>query len=312
MERDIILTINGTAINGLSIVVGTTVNWFFTCMDPDDISAPLDLTACAVVMAMVEIDSQGNPSYPAVISRLATITSAADGECTVPWSSSDTCPDNDDDPPVPTPITLGSYGLDVWVEDVDGNRIQELGFSIINITAAAVLPESSVTALPEQEPLAQGPQGEQGIQGIQGEPGETFPTQTGKSGKFLQTDGADVSWEDVDAFPDQTGNAGKFLQTDGADVSWEDGLPSLTSVDAGAVLANRPEGTAAWVEPTWLNILDYGGVGDWDGATGTDNSLALGRALAAMDRYIDYDLQSGSEGATLYFPPGKYYFASTI
>lgn len=45
--------------------------------------------------------------------------------------------------------------------------------------------------------------------------------QTGNAGKFLTTDGTDVSWAVVDALPDQTGNSGKYLTTDGTDPSWE-------------------------------------------------------------------------------------------
>ena len=48
-----------------------------------------------------------------------------------------------------------------------------------------------------------------------------MPTQTGNSGKFLTTDGTNVSWASVDAFPSQTGNSGKFLTTNGTTVSWD-------------------------------------------------------------------------------------------
>ena len=44
--------------------------------------------------------------------------------------------------------------------------------------------------------------------------------QTGNSGKFLTTDGTQVSWAEVDALPDQSGNSGKYLTTDGTDASW--------------------------------------------------------------------------------------------
>lgn len=70
---------------------------------------------------------------------------------------------------------------------------------------------------------AQGPQGEQGPtgpQGPEGPPGETYPDQTDNAGKFLTTDGTDVSWETVNALPDQTDNGGKYLTTDGTDASW--------------------------------------------------------------------------------------------
>jgi hypothetical protein len=53
-----------------------------------------------------------------------------------------------------------------------------------------------------------------------GPAGETYPDQTGNSGKFLSTDGTDVSWESVDALPTQTGNSGKYLTTNGTVASW--------------------------------------------------------------------------------------------
>ena len=47
-----------------------------------------------------------------------------------------------------------------------------------------------------------------------------FPTQTGNSGKYLTTDGSDLSWDTVDALPSQTGHSGEFLTTDGSTASW--------------------------------------------------------------------------------------------
>jgi hypothetical protein len=47
-----------------------------------------------------------------------------------------------------------------------------------------------------------------------------------------------------------------------------------------------------------LSICDFGGVGDGT----TDNSAALNAALAAL----------GTGGGSIFFPPGKYYFASAI
>jgi len=54
-----------------------------------------------------------------------------------------------------------------------------------------------------------------------GAAGSSFPTQTGQTGKFLQTDGTDVSWAAVDALPSQTGQVGEYLQTDGTTATWE-------------------------------------------------------------------------------------------
>jgi hypothetical protein len=55
-----------------------------------------------------------------------------------------------------------------------------------------------------------------------------LPTQTGNTGKYLTTDGTNVSWEVVDhthshsaELPSQTGQAGEYLQTDGTTATWE-------------------------------------------------------------------------------------------
>lgn len=48
----------------------------------------------------------------------------------------------------------------------------------------------------------------------------SYPSQSGNAGKFLTTDGTDVSWASVDALPSQTGNDGKYLTTDGSTASW--------------------------------------------------------------------------------------------
>ena len=47
-----------------------------------------------------------------------------------------------------------------------------------------------------------------------------IPAQSGNNGKFLTTDGTDVSWATVDALPSQTSQSGKFLTTDGTSASW--------------------------------------------------------------------------------------------
>ena len=47
-----------------------------------------------------------------------------------------------------------------------------------------------------------------------------LPSQTSASGKYLKSDGTDVSWATVDALPSQSGNNGKYLTTDGTSASW--------------------------------------------------------------------------------------------
>ena len=47
-----------------------------------------------------------------------------------------------------------------------------------------------------------------------------LPSQTSANGKYLKSDGTDVSWATVDALPSQSGNNGKYLTTDGTSASW--------------------------------------------------------------------------------------------
>ena len=74
-----------------------------------------------------------------------------------------------------------------------------------------------------------------------------LPTQTGNSGKYLTTDGSDLSWGTVDAFPTQSGNSGKYLTTNGSAVSWGSiSIPTATSTSP------KMDGTAAvGTETTW-------------------------------------------------------------
>jgi hypothetical protein len=85
-----------------------------------------------------------------------------------------------------------------------------------------------------------------------------LPTQEGNSGKYLTTDGASVSWIEVEAsgssLPTQEGNSGKYLTTDGASASWGtvDALPSQES-NFGKYL------TTDGISPYWATLdLDTG------------------------------------------------------
>jgi hypothetical protein len=82
-----------------------------------------------------------------------------------------------------------------------------------------------------------------------------IPNQTDNEGKYLTTDGTDVSWESVDALPDQTGNTGKFLTTDGTDATWEtvDALPDQTDNEGKFLTTDGTD--ASWTE---LNLDEYG------------------------------------------------------
>ncbi len=52
----------------------------------------------------------------------------------------------------------------------------------------------------------------------------------------------------------------------------------------------------------FVSLADFGGVGDWNGTTGTDNTLALNNALAACE----------ASGLPLYVGPGRFYFAGLV
>jgi hypothetical protein len=48
----------------------------------------------------------------------------------------------------------------------------------------------------------------------------SIPVQTNNSGKYLTTNGSDLSWANVSALPSQSNNSGKYLTTDGTAASW--------------------------------------------------------------------------------------------
>jgi hypothetical protein len=156
--------------------VGTTVRYNFTCYDPADQSVVLNLTALGVFFTIKAIDTRGLPHGPAIISRACTIVIAADGTCYAPLSSGDTVPSGN-------PIKAGYYALDVWAEDVSGNRLS-LGYGQVFISPASRLPDALVTALPEQAPLAQG---------------EVFPYTTAERDALNDTTGRLIYNTDVDA-----------------------------------------------------------------------------------------------------------------
>lgn len=150
--REIDLTLYGQSVSGISVTIGTTVNWNLALQDPDTRDA-LNLTSCAVVMALNSLDLRGNPVLPAIIAREATIDSPATlGTCVVEWLNGDLIPSD-------TPVTSGTYSIEVWTEDADGNRLQTLTQSLIEIVASGYLPGDPITPLPGQDPLALGPPG---------------------------------------------------------------------------------------------------------------------------------------------------------
>lgn len=85
-----------------------------------------------------------------------------------------------------------------------------------------------------------------------------IPSQSGQSGKFLTTNGTNVSWGAVDALPTQTSQSGKFLTTNGTSASWAnipEELPSQTSQSGKFLTTNGT--TASWATltaPAWGDI----------------------------------------------------------
>lgn len=77
----------------------------------------------------------------------------------------------------------------------------------------------------------------------------TLPSQTGKSGLFLTTNGLTPSW--ASQFPTQTGQSGKFLTTNGTTPSWGSPtaasiLPAISGATSGLVLTNDGVSAFSW------------------------------------------------------------------
>lgn len=84
-----------------------------------------------------------------------------------------------------------------------------------------------------------------------------LPAQTGNSGKMLVTDGAVPSWADVPSggsdtleLPPQVGNSGKILSTNGATPSWITPLSELPAQTGNADKMLVTNGTA----PSWVDV----------------------------------------------------------
>lgn len=96
-----------------------------------------------------------------------------------------------------------------------------------------------------------------------------YPSQTGNSGKYLKTDGQNVTWETVDALPSQSGQSGKFLTTDGSIASWanidlsnyvtKSGGDTISSLSSGSVPLTI-KGAASQSSPLQV----------WEDSSGTD------------------------------------------
>ena len=80
-----------------------------------------------------------------------------------------------------------------------------------------------------------------------------MPTQTGNSGKYLTTDGTNVSWGSVDALPSQSGNSGKFLTTNGTTASWATTIGKITAQNSALTPSS---GVCTWTITNTLNTAD--------------------------------------------------------
>jgi len=124
-----------------------------------------------------------------------------------------------------------------------------------------------------------------------------LPSQTGNSGKFLTTDGTNMSWAAAGGggggagLPDQTGKSGKFLTTNGTDASWGD-IPSDSTKQAkitanGLLKGDGNGGVSAAVSGT-----DY----QAPLTAGTDYQTPL---VAGTDYQTPLPSQSGNSGKFL-------------
>ena len=80
---------------------------------------------------------------------------------------------------------------------------------------------------------------------------DTLPSQSGKNGKYLTTDGTDPSWADIPTeLPTQTGQSGKYLTTNGSDVSWAN-VPTELPAQSGQ---NGKFLTTNGTNPSWTSL----------------------------------------------------------
>ena len=65
-----------------------------------------------------------------------------------------------------------------------------------------------------------------------------LPSQSGRSGQYLTTNGTNLSWSADKSIPSQTGNSGRYLTTDGTNASWS----TQTAVVNGGALGTPISG----------------------------------------------------------------------
>lgn len=131
-----------------------------------------------------------------------------------------------------------------------------------------------------------------------------FPSMSGNTGKFLTTDGTNVSWGTVsggDPLPSQTGNSGKFLTTNGTNASWAAiNAVQNTATDSTSLTIN---GTSATTKMT-INIgadsqATQGGVALGYGAL-TKNYTYRGVAIGFGAKAQEYCVAIGNNAGYAY------------
>ncbi len=270
------LTLYGQRVAGISVPAGSTVEWDLAIQDPVA-RAAFDLTGANVVLALSRVDAAGRSSGAPLVARQATISSPASaGNCVVLWNAADTAA-----------FLPGIYGLEVWLTDAAGNRLQALAFVEVLLTAAAYPPNGVITALPSQAPLALGPQGVQGI------PSPTYDaigtisaplTLRGVSGS------SSVKTVITSGFYAPNDGGGGLFVWDGTSVLADDG---------GTIIAPTGVGTGRW-------IRQHEGVFNpkWFGAKGDDINDDQ-PAFQAMINAIPVG------GGKVHIPRGNYKFVAT-
>ena len=145
---------------------------------------------------------------------------------------------------------------------------------------------------------------------------DLLPSQAGNTGKFLTTDGTDISWADVDAFPDQTDNAGKYLTTNGTTTFWDDiTIEQLTtSAQQNALNSNI---TSSLVTQITTNQNDISEIqGKIPSAATTTNQLAdkafvNSTVTTLLARYITSSASGDSFATNAALVAGPYYLDGT-
>ena len=99
--------------------------------------------------------------------------------------------------------------------------------------------------------------------------------------------------------PSQAGKTNYLLSSDATDVHFT--YLATTATTAGTIPIRNSSGSINGIG-FWINVLDYGAVGDNNAASATANVTAINNALAAVP----------ATGGTVFFPAGVYYIDNTL